>query len=63
MDQNLIETEVGYLSINEKRVQLGYFKDVQEAARAYDAAAIKYHEEFAQLNFPNALNVRDLRPR
>ena len=35
-----------------KRIFLGYFKDEVEAARAYDAAARKYHKEFAVLNFP-----------
>lgn len=31
---------------------LGYFDDKEDAARARDAAAVKYHGEFATLNFP-----------
>ncbi len=32
---------------------IGYFEDEIEAAKAYDAAAKKYHGEFARLNFPD----------
>ncbi len=35
-----------------KSIHLGYFKSEIDAARAYDAAAKKYHKDFARLNFP-----------
>ena len=31
---------------------LGYFTDETDAARAYDAGALKWHGAFARLNFP-----------
>jgi len=36
-----------------KRIRLGRFDNEEEAARAYDEAAKKYHKEFARLNFPD----------
>lgn len=33
-----------------KKICLGYYKDIQTAARAYNEAAKKYHGEFARLN-------------
>jgi len=41
------------ISVESKRIQLGYFSTAEEAARVYDQAAQKYFGEFARLNFPN----------
>jgi hypothetical protein len=36
---------------NGKRISLGYYEKPEDAARAYDEAAKKYHKEFASLNY------------
>ncbi len=41
------------IRINRKPIHLGYFKNETEAAKAYDAAAKKYDEQFFPLNFPD----------
>jgi hypothetical protein len=37
---------------NKKTFHLGRFVNEIDAAKAYDQAALKYHKEFARLNFP-----------
>jgi hypothetical protein len=36
--------------VNYHKISLGSFSDVEEAAQAYRAAAIKYHGEFAKID-------------
>lgn len=39
------------ITVNKKHISLGNFRKEEDAAKAYDAAARKYHGEFASLNF------------
>jgi hypothetical protein len=41
------------ISYNKKKITIGTFATPEDAARAYDIAAIKHHGEFAYLNLPN----------
>jgi hypothetical protein len=43
---------IAEICVKGKRIKIGRFKILEEAARAYDRAAIKYHGEFARINFP-----------
>jgi hypothetical protein len=45
-----------------KTIFIGRFDSEIEAARAYDRAAIKYHGEFARLNFPRENYVNEIPP-
>ena len=38
------------IKVGDKRIRLGRFDDIKDAARAYNAAALKYYGEFAWLN-------------
>jgi len=38
------------LGIDDKKIHLGLFHDIKDAARAYNAAALIHHGEFARLN-------------
>ena len=45
------------ITFERKKIFLGCFRSEIDAAKAYDRAAMKYHGEFASLNFPES--VRD----
>lgn len=47
-----VEKWLSRICVDLKRVHLGYFSNPEDAARAYDRAAIELHGEFAKTNFP-----------
>lgn len=44
---------LAYITVNQKRMHIGYFESAEEAAMAYDTYAEIYHGQFANLNFPS----------
>ena len=46
---------IAYIQVNGRRIHLGYFIIEEDAAHAYDIACVKYHGEFAHLNFPSTI--------
>lgn len=41
-----------YITVDRRRIHLGRYFDEEQAARAYDRAAVEHFGEFARLNFP-----------
>jgi hypothetical protein len=44
------------IKVDSKKINLGCYWDIIEAAKAYDTASLKYFGEFANLNFPLTTN-------
>src|ERR1035437_3648288 len=44
------ESWLAQIFVNNEQIYVGSFKTPEEAAHAYDEAAIEYHKEFANLN-------------
>lgn len=47
---------VAQIAVNGRHTRIGFYSTKEAAAVAYDLAAIKYHGEFAVVNFPEILN-------
>lgn len=41
---------MAYVSANGKRKHIGYYDNMEDAARAYNDAALTYYGEYAKLN-------------
>lgn len=48
------------IKVNGKNKNLGRFAEEADAARAYDAAAVKEFGEYASLNFPSTISKTDI---
>ena len=48
-----------YIRSGRKRVNIGWFETAEEAAQAYDQAAVEHFGEFSQLNFPQETTSLD----
>jgi hypothetical protein len=46
-----------YITVKQKKIRLGYFDDIIEAAQTYDRAAKHHFGEFAHTNFSEETNV------
>lgn len=45
-----VKKYVSQIACNNKKIHIGYYTCKKDAAKAYNAAAIKFHGEFAKLN-------------
>ena len=46
---------VAHIRINGRSTNLGYFDRAEDAAKAYDEAAVQHRGEFARVNFPSGV--------
>jgi len=58
---NHCEKQYGYwrvrIGVNRQRIECGMFKNILDAAKVYDKAAIKYYGDNAILNFPKRIKT------